>query len=196
MSNAPGQISRTRRRIVWAAGLAALSLSAPPAKAYPIDCAILLCLAGGFPASAECAAAKAEMIRRVTPWPVEPPLQLWRCPMGAPFSGSAAVPMQAIPPEVARYRDGIELYHIIYSQRRHDGTTYVTDRSRLGHYDAQGNFSWIAIRMREAPDWVYAASGVSKNAVLAELGSVRLWRGMLLRWRDHQGNYSEEWIRY
>ena len=49
--------------------------------AYPIDCAILLCLAGGFPPSAPCASARAEMIRRITPWPIEPPLQLWRCPM-------------------------------------------------------------------------------------------------------------------
>ena len=49
--------------------------------AYSIDCAILLCLAGGFPPSAPCASARAEMIRRITPWPIEPPLQLWRCPM-------------------------------------------------------------------------------------------------------------------
>lgn len=51
------------------------------AAAAPIDCAILLCMAGGFPPSTECAAAKAEMIRRITPVPVEPPLQIWRCPM-------------------------------------------------------------------------------------------------------------------
>ncbi|WP_232962803.1 hypothetical protein [Paracoccus tegillarcae] len=57
--------------------------TATPASAYPIDCAILLCLAGGWPASAECAAARAEFIRRITPWPIEPPLQIWRCPMGA-----------------------------------------------------------------------------------------------------------------
>ena len=49
----------------------------------PIDCAILLCLSGGWPPSAECAQAKAEFIRRITPMPVEPPLQIWRCPMGA-----------------------------------------------------------------------------------------------------------------
>ena len=54
-----------------------------PAGAYPIDCAILLCLAGGWPSSTECAAARAEFIRRITPWPIEPPLQIWRCPMGA-----------------------------------------------------------------------------------------------------------------
>lgn len=68
-------------------GAVALSGSANRASAqtYPIDCAILLCLSGGWPASAPCARARAEFIRRITPWPVEPPLQIWRCPMGASF---------------------------------------------------------------------------------------------------------------
>ena len=61
-----------------------------PAEAYPIDCAILLCLAGGWPASAPCVAARAEFIRRITPWPIEPPLQIWRCPMGMSFNDPAA----------------------------------------------------------------------------------------------------------
>lgn len=56
-----------------------------PAAAYQIDCAILLCLAGGWPPSAPCVAARAEFIRRITPWPIEPPLQIWRCPMGARY---------------------------------------------------------------------------------------------------------------
>ena len=62
------------------------------AQSYPIDCAILLCLSGGWPASVPCARARAEFIRRITPWPVEPPLQIWRCPMGVSFlenSGTA-----------------------------------------------------------------------------------------------------------
>ena len=55
------------------------------AQTYPIDCAILLCLSGGWPASVPCARARTEFIRRITPWPVEPPLQIWRCPMGASY---------------------------------------------------------------------------------------------------------------
>lgn len=69
------------------------------APAYPIDCAILLCLAGGWPASAQCAAAKAEFIRRITPWPVEPPVQVWRCPMGG---AQLHEPMTPIPATDAR----------------------------------------------------------------------------------------------
>lgn len=73
--------------------LPALALAGPisptqaSAQTYPIDCAILLCLSGGWPASVPCARARAEFIRRITPWPVEPPLQIWRCPMGASFEG-------------------------------------------------------------------------------------------------------------
>ena len=67
------------------------SLPAPVrAQTYPIDCAILLCLSGGWPASVPCARARAEFIRRITPWPVEPPLQIWRCPMGASFETAPA----------------------------------------------------------------------------------------------------------
>ena len=47
--------------------------SPKPARAYDMDCAIMLCMAGGFPPSAVCAAAYREMIRRITPWPVRPP---------------------------------------------------------------------------------------------------------------------------
>lgn len=64
-------------------GLGLSTAPALPAAAYPIDCAILLCLAGGWPASAECALARTVFIRRITPWPIEPPLQIWNCPMRA-----------------------------------------------------------------------------------------------------------------
>ena len=72
--------------LLFVATLAFVHISLPSstrAQTYPIDCAILLCLSGGWPASVPCARARAEFIRRITPWPVEPPLQVWRCPMGA-----------------------------------------------------------------------------------------------------------------
>lgn len=72
-------------RPAFSLGLALTFLVPSPASAYQIDCAILLCLAGGFPPSVPCARARAEMIRRITPWPIEPPLQIWRCPMSAAF---------------------------------------------------------------------------------------------------------------
>ncbi len=72
--------------LVVALALTGISLpSSSRAQTYQIDCAILLCLSGGWPASVPCSRARAEFIRRITPWPVEPPLQIWRCPMGASF---------------------------------------------------------------------------------------------------------------
>lgn len=70
-------------------GLGLSTATIKPAAAYPVDCAILLCLAGGWPASAECAHARTVFIRRITPWPIEPPLQIWNCPMRASFRGGA-----------------------------------------------------------------------------------------------------------
>ena len=79
-----------RTTALTVAALAAASITATPQRAeaqtYQIDCAILLCLSGGWPASVPCARARAEFIRRITPWPVEPPLQIWRCPMGAAYT--------------------------------------------------------------------------------------------------------------
>ena len=74
-----------RGRVHAALAAATVAILPGTAFAYQIDCAILLCLSGGWPASAPCAAARAEFIRRVTPWPVEPPLQIWRCPMRAAY---------------------------------------------------------------------------------------------------------------
>ena len=66
-----------------------LLLAAPPAaQAYQVDCAILICLAGGWPGSAECNEARSVFISRITPWPVEPPLQIWNCPLSVAYRPS------------------------------------------------------------------------------------------------------------
>lgn len=64
-------MKHARTAAVLVAG--ALTSGAQRASAYDMDCAIMLCIAGGFPASTVCSAAYAEMIRRVTPWPIQPP---------------------------------------------------------------------------------------------------------------------------
>jgi len=56
-----------------AIGLLAVLGTPQKARAYDIDCAIMLCMAGGFPPSAVCARAYRTMIRRITPWPSLPP---------------------------------------------------------------------------------------------------------------------------
>lgn len=71
-----------RKMLSIALVLQGFSASPKPARAYDMDCAIMLCMAGGFPPSTVCAAAYAEMIRRITPWPSQPPFGV--CTYGAP----------------------------------------------------------------------------------------------------------------
>ena len=87
------------RSTTLTAAVAATAIFNAPREAnaaFNVDCAMLLCLAGGWPKSAECTLAYATFIRRVTPWPIEPPLQIWRCQMGASYEGEAASPMQRL----------------------------------------------------------------------------------------------------
>lgn len=180
-----------------ALGLAGGIALAPAADAYPIDCAILLCLAGGFPVSAECTAARAEMIRRVTPFPIEPPLQLWRCPMGGGASGIAmpGIGPDGLDPTSRQLRDGVGIYHVRYWRRKsHDDLT-VTDSTRVGAYDINGKFYWKPAKLIEAPDWVYDVSDISRGRIERELGSFFI-RGIAVVTHDYAGNASTEWVRY
>ena len=176
-------------------GLTAVS-PANQADAYPIDCAILLCLAGGFPASAECSAAKAELIRRITPWPVEPPLQLWRCPMGShnvslPGGGSS----DTVPPEVAQYRDAIELWQLSkHVTSGSGGRDVYVSMTRYG-YAPSGDFVRLPARYSEMPAWlddkIRQRTG---STFLGEYG--RSFRSIVLRMQDYTGSYSTEWVSY
>lgn len=56
-----------------AIGSVAVFGSTGQALAYDIDCAIILCMAGGFPPGPVCSHAYQTMIQRITPIPVLPP---------------------------------------------------------------------------------------------------------------------------
>lgn len=181
-----------RSIIKLAAGAATASFLAAPVDAYPIDCAILLCMAGGFPASAECSAAKAEVIRRITPWPIEPPLQLWRCPMGSgvgvPDGGSGTVP-----PEVAAYRDAIELWLLSkHVSMGSGGRDIYVNISRSG-YGSSGHFVRLPASDDDVPAWLDAE--IRKHTgtnLMNEYGPG--FRSMVFRTQDYTGAYTTEWI--
>lgn len=163
----------------------------PKADAYSIDCAILLCLAGGFPTSAECSAAKVEVIRRITPFPIEPPLQLWNCPMRA--SGGPVLPgigPDGLTPDVRRFRDGIELYHVSYRSYRTSDGMEITDATQRGSYTAEGDFVWRPRDLSDAPAWVHEAVSYRSS------GQTLTLRGVALRTLDYQGNAQVEWVSY
>lgn len=218
-----------RLKSLLSAGAVAASVAgfAPaPAAAYPIDCAILLCLAGGFPASTECMAAKAEMIRRITPWPIEPPLQLWRCPMGLPSDvasaiGGAAVSLgpDGLTPEVREYRDAIEIYQIYYRKRRDREGIEISDNTLVGDYrQDDGEFFWLRSSYREGPDWLADAVGGFKKPIYQSYGPDDMYqrvvgyendygsaygayggttlRAIAMRFKDYKGDYHTEVVHY
>jgi hypothetical protein len=63
------------KKLIMAAAIGSAAILGAPRKtlAYDMDCAIILCMAGGFPSSAVCAHAYKTMIHRITPKPVLPP---------------------------------------------------------------------------------------------------------------------------
>jgi hypothetical protein len=203
-----------------AAATAALSL-ATPAAAYPVDCAILLCLAGGWPASVECAQARAVFIARITPWPVEPPLQIWNCPMHAVarrlapvehlldvvFRGSKGTMMSEAPAlslapiPVADHADidisdpvydfvrSIHVYQISYSQNRnHDGDCNRTTYLQLGTYGLQGEYAWNIAPVSSMPD---ASAFAPPDGC-----GYYFFRSVFVDWKDYEGTYGFEEVRY
>ena len=217
------------RTTVLTASLAlTTSVSSPApvqAQTYQIDCAILLCLAGGWPTSVPCARARAEFIRRITPWPVEPPLQIWRCPMGASVSGGAPLsPMERlydiafreprestlpIPIEVPElilaqaleqadidisgdafdFVRSIRVFHIQFSQRENgEGDCNTYDTTRLGSYGVQGDYRWTRSSVAQVPPASQLPDTGHCNWVS--------YRSVFVDWRDHEGNYGFEEVRY
>lgn len=167
-----------------------MGLSAQKAQAvdYPIDCAILLCMAGGWPGVGDCIPAKAEFIRRITPFPVEPPLQLWRCPMDA---APKNVNMTTVDKDtIKKLIDGIQVWHVkSYSKSRtRDDDCRTTINIELGSYDANGEFSWKRTNEYATPTWLITPAMRSSCSVS--------YRGVGLKWEDHMQQSGHQVVRY
>lgn len=185
---------RLLRTLLMSAGVAVGSYSwtTLPAQSYPIDCAILLCLAGGFPASAECSAAHTEMIRRITPWPIEPPLQFWRCPMG----GGGVLPSLSdeSSAEIRMYRDGIEVWQLSKRTTNSSGGRETQAYAVRNFYDESGHFQRASVVARAVPPWVDEQVRINTGTTLS--GDFGSFDGILMRYHDYQGEPSYEWVRY
>ena len=208
-----------------AAAVAATAVSvsfAMPAAAYPVDCAILLCLAGGWPASAECANARAVFIARITPWPVEPPLQIWNCPMRASLNHEIA-PMERLF-EIALREDGeplprsrgespAELYlaqdraDVDISDPAYDfvRSIHLFQIEYRRHRNRDGDCNtWSTIRegtYGEQGDFAWARSTPARvpsaSAFRPGTSCSDYWfRGVFVDWTDYEGTYGFEEVRY
>lgn len=218
-------MNRLLASLAVASTAATIAATTAPAVAYPIDCAIFLCMAGGFPPSAECSAAKAEVIRRITPWPVEPPLQLWRCPMSVDRATAASLGItlgpDGLPPEVRLYRDAVEIYHVqTYIRRRTKDGEQVIDSTQVGKYAPNGDFAWSRASFERGPAWLADAVGGQRvqitectshnrdgdcrsykvvgeeNRASRGVGGFGRLRGVAFRYVDYEGAEHSEFIRY
>ena len=213
-------MTRLRAAATLAATAVSLSL-ATPAAAYPVDCAILLCLAGGWPASAECAHARTVFIARITPWPVEPPLQIWNCPMRASFRGEAKlierlfdiavrgepVPLISIPEtpwalQLVQDRADVDISDPAFDFVRSIRVFEITYQQRRSS-DGDCN-TWGAVYMgtygaqgeySRRRSSVSAVPSASDLAVPADCRSY--WhRSVFVEWRDYEGSYGHEEVHY
>ncbi|PLL10472.1 hypothetical protein C0V75_20395 [Tabrizicola sp. TH137] len=208
-----------------AAAVAATTVSvslAAPAPAYPVDCAILLCLAGGWPASAECAHARAVFIARITPWPVEPPLQIWNCPMRASIQRDKA-PMERLleialrgeggPWRQSQVENTSELYlaqdraDVDISDPAYDfvRSIHVFQIEYRRHRNRDGDCNtWSTIRegtYGEQGDFAWARSTPARvpsaSAFRPGTSCSDYWfRGVFVDWTDYEGTYGFEEVRY
>lgn len=194
---------------------------ASPAAAYPVDCAILLCLAGGWPTSAECAHARAVFIRRITPWPIEPPLQIWNCPMRASFRDEAKpierlfdiaargepVPLASVPEtplalRLVQDRADVDISDPAFDFVRSIRVFEITYQQRRSS-DGDCN-SWGAVYMgtygtqgeySRRRSSVSAVPTASDLAVPTDCRSY--WhRSVFVEWRDYEGSYGHEEVQY
>ena len=183
------------QKLSAAAILAAASTAS--AAAYPVDCAILLCLAGGWPAHPVCQHARAVFMARLTPWPVEPPLQLWRCPMGGGAAAVAASEAMGADIDISDPAfdpvRSIRVWDVRYHQRStsEGQECYRNDRSRLGSYGPQGEFAWEEISAGAVP----SRPGESSFDRPPGCRTYR-YRGIVVSWTDTEGRRSVEEVRY
>ena len=200
-------------------GLGLSTAVVSPAAAYPVDCAILLCLAGGWPASAECAHARAVFIRRITPWPIEPPLQIWTCPMRASVHGEAqpierlfdiavrGEPLVSIPEtpwalQLVQDRADVDISDPAFDFVRSIRVFEITYQQRRNqHGDCN---SWGVVYMGTYGDQgdysrrrssVSAVPAASDLAVPADCRDYR-HRSVFVEWRDYEGSYGHEEVHY
>lgn len=187
---------RTRFALYAAATLAiAVNMPAPAVgQSYQVDCAILLCLAGGWPASAPCAHARLVFIRRITPWPVEPPLQIWNCPMSAGMGALPSLPARDgadidISAPAFDFVRSIRVYQIDHRQFMNgDSDCLIVGSVRRGDYGTQGEFQWTHV----SPGAVPTASGLPRPVDCETFA----WRSVFVDLHDHEGNYGFEEVRY
>ena len=202
-------------------GLGLSTVTSTPAAAYPVDCAILLCLAGGWPASAECAHARAVFIRRITPWPIEPPLQIWNCPMRVSFRKPTSlerlldIRAETVGPDLTVSKAKSEFPLLLVAGQadvdisdpafdfvRSIRVFEITFRQNRNH-DGDCNRTSVIYEGSYGPQGDYRRRRSNLSAVPAAsdltvpVSCNSYWhRSVLVEWRDYEGGYGSEEVHY
>lgn len=212
------------RETALAAALAlpGLVASSRPTMAYPIDCAILLCIAGGWPSSAPCAAAWGEFIRRITPFPIEPPLQIWRCPMGVSFDAEpqgsslaglieAAVrfdprigtdrTQSPIIPVQSRTAADVDISSSAFDFVRSIRVFHIEYSQRMGRDDCNIHDATLLGTYGLHGDYRWSRSSIGRIPPASDFAvpagcNPYAFRSVFVDWRDSSGAYGFEEVRY
>ena len=83
----------------------------------------------------------------------------------------------------------IRVFHIQFSQRKNrDGDCITSDSTRLGSYGVQGDYRWTRSSVAQVPPASELPNTGHCNWVS--------YRSVFVDWRDHEGNYGFEEVRY
>lgn len=83
----------------------------------------------------------------------------------------------------------IRVFHIQFSQRENrDGDCITSESTRLGSYGVQGDYRWTRSGVSQVPP-------ASELPNTGHCNSVS-YRSVFVDWRDQEGNYGFEEVRY
>ncbi|ETX13524.1 hypothetical protein OCH239_10050 [Roseivivax halodurans JCM 10272] len=170
------------------------------ARAYDMDCAIMLCMAGGFPSSDVCAEAYAEMIRRITPWPVQPPFGVCSFSGPVPLGGASGErELDISTPDYAWLRRT----RVLWWRSRHwgnrtEGTEYWSWSLRSCDHEIR-NCRILSRRYSSTTPW--PASFVTEHGqVITPPENAGRWfsnRAVRVEYGDYEGKINHsDWVRY
>ena len=102
----------------------------------------------------------------------------------------------SVPPEVAQYRDAIEVWQlskrVLHSS---GGRELYTTTIRYGYARSSGEWVRFPSRDNELPEWLDDTIKQRTGAgFLDEYG--RGFRSIVMRLQDYTGAYSTEWVSY
>lgn len=173
---------------VWSASMKAI-------RAYDVDCAIILCMAGGFPSTPVCSAAYSEMIRRITPWPILPPFGV--CSFAVATGGSKQA-FDISAPDYAWVRKArVYWFWGVRTTERGGDTTWTWTLQVCNHENAACRMLAQQKATHPWPSRFTSQNGLQISYPRGQGAGTGSVRGVLIEYHDRRGSVSRsEWYTY